>query len=634
MHFPPHYTSKETIRARLLQNAADFWGIRSTADVDPMVRLLIEALSGELYNLSNDLKNTEGRLLNKLAALLTPDLLTASLPAHALMQALPLEPVEQLSEYRHFVQGGKRSNAAVGDTVQDVFFTPAVPVTIYDAHLACMATGNRLYTYDPRRGKQLAAVAPAGRYLPMQTLWLGLRLRDGIANLDQLSFYLDWKNYTFENDWYQLLALCTCTINGGAQPLQTGFKHGASTHAGPRDPLEHTLSFDTMPVIIRDVLSFYNHHYLSFAGQPVIPDQQARMPYPPGFAAVFPEKELGQLQDPLLWVQLSFPAAIGQNLLDNVDVYTNAFPVINRRLHKLKHRFKGIGNIIPIKPDVQEHFLSVEYLSDSKGRNYRPVAYHQNEEQQQDAYSIRMGGAERFDSRNAREMINYLFELLRDESAAFSAYGYDFLTDVLKNLQQNLALVEQKAQQSLSAMTEATRYVIVKPQNPSEVMHLEYWTTQSEAANQLRSGMPLVQFEGSGTRPESLVLLTKPAGGRKSADQHNLLQAYKYGLMTRDHVVTEDDIKSFCRHELGSRVADVQVRRGVMVSVNPKEGLRKTTDILITQRPDWAYTEEEWAFTQRNLLQKLKTRSSLLTVFRVIAVEGGKESEAGYSKLQ
>ena len=617
MEYPVHYTSKESIRARLLQSAADFWGIRSTTDVDPMVRLLIEALSGELYNLSNDLKNTEGRLLNKLAALLTPDLLTASLPAHALMQALPIEPSEHLSETKHFVYTGKKNAGATGDAGQDVFFTPAVPVTIYDAKIAYLATGNRLFQYDAQRGKTLTAVASPGKYLPLQTVWIGLKLRNDIQDLNQLSLYFDWKNYAFENEWYQLLALCTCTINGISQPLQTGFKHGTSSHA-QRDALEHTLSFDTMPVIIRDVLEFYNHHYLSFAADTLSPGDFAQASYPAGFASVYPERDLQNMQDPLLWVQLSFPAAIGQALLDNVDVYTNAFPVVNRRLHKLKHRFKGIGNIIPIKPDVHEFFLSVEYLTDSRGKNYRPVAYHSGQDQEQDSYSIRMGGAERFDSRNAREMINYLFELLRDESAAFSAYGYDFLTDILKNLQQNLALVEQKAQHSLHTMTEATRYVIVKPQNASEVMHLEYWTTQSEAANQLRSGMPLLQFEGSGTRAESLQLLTKPAGGRKAADQSNLLQAYKYGLMTRDRIVTEDDIKSFCRHELGHRVLDIKVQRGVMVSSHPKEGLRKTTDILISQVPDHVYTEEEWTFTTRQLLQKLKTRSSVLTHFRIL----------------
>lgn len=138
------------------------------------------------------------------------------------------------------------------------------------------------------------------------------------------------------------------------------------------------------------------------------------------------------------------------------------------------------------------------------------------------------------------------------------------------------------------------------------------------AAHQLRSGLPLVQFEGTGVRAESLQLLTKPSGGRKAADQGNLLQAYKYALMTRDRIVTEDDIRNFCRHELGQRAADITVKRGVMASPHPKEGLKKTTDIHITQAPNHRYTTEEWELTHRQLLQKLKTRSSILTHFRVI----------------
>lgn len=598
----PHYTSKDNIRARLMQTAADFWGIRSTADLDPLVRLLIEALSGELYNLANDLKNTESRLLNKLAALLTPDLLTSALPAHALMQAMPLEATELLREDRHFVYSPKKESGAA-----EVFFSPAVSQQIYDARIAYMATGHHLYMNDPQRGKVMMG---AGKHLPLQTLWLGIRLNDQITSLDQFPLYFNWPHFAFDNDWYKLLALCSGKINGHDVELSHGFPRQESTQTS--NMLERTLAFDVMPVITRDVIHFYDHHYLHLSIRPHAFEQK---PYPDVFRKSFDERTLGSLQEKLLWLEISFPPAIQ---LDNVEVYTNAVPVMNRRLHHITHRFKGIGNIIPVKPGLQEFFLSVHKLTDSRGKQYFPVSYNRGQEQEQDAYSVRLGGAERFDNRNAREIINYLFELLRDESAAFSAYGYDFLTDVLKNLQQNLALVEQKARKSLHAMTESTRYVIVKPSSPTEVMHLSYWTTQNDVAHQLRSGMLLTQFEGSGTRADSLVLLTKPAGGRQAADRGNLLQAYKYGLMTRDRIVTEDDIRNFCRHELGGRVSEIQVKRGVMVSPHPKEGLKKTTDIHI--KPSQPFGAEEWEFTQQELLRKLETRSGLLVTYRIMLV--------------
>lgn len=613
MQYPVHYTSKEDIRARLLQSAAEFWGIRSAAELDPMVRLLIEALSGELYNLANDLRNTENRLLNKLAALLTPDLLTTPLPAHALMQAHPADATELLSDQKHFVYSPRKQAAATPG--QEVFFTPAVPVQAYDAGIVYLATGNRLYHHDAQRGKVLQAVAAPGAYLPLQTLWAGIRLHPGITQLDDFALYFNWPHFAFDHEWYKLLALCEAAINGQAIPLSAGFPHNPAGIGAGQGTLNKTLAFDIMPVIIRDVLEHYHDHYLSFN---IRPHEHTKLPYPPEFEKVFGAQDLSRLQDPVLWLQLRFPAAIQQPLLDNMDVYTNAFPIVNRRLHKIKHRFKGIGNIIPVKPEAQEFFLSVQQLTDSRGKQYHPVSYNESETQGQDAYSVRQGGAERFDSRNAREMISYLFELLRDESAAFSAYGYDFLTDVLQSLQQNIALVEQKARHSLTDMTESTRYVIVRPQHSAEVMYLDYWTTQSDAAHQLRSGLPLVQFEGAGVRAESLQLLTKPFGGRKAADQGNLLQAYKYALMTRDRIVTEDDIRNFCQYELGQRVAGITVRRGVMASPHPKEGLKKTTDIHIAQAINHVYTAEEWELTSRQLLHKLKTRSSILTHYRLI----------------
>lgn len=610
MQFPLHYTSREDIRARMLQSAAEFWGIRSAAELDPMVRLLIEALSAELYSLGNDLRNTEQRLLGKLASLLTPDLLTAPLPAHALMQAIPLDASETLPDHTHFIYGPRKPGST--GAAQDVFFTPAVPARIHDAQVQYLATGNRLYQYDLKKGKNLLAAAQG--FLPGRSVWLGIRASSAISGEEKFPLYFNWPHFSFDHEYYKLLALSECAANGQALPVENGFPYDADAISSAQGLLGKTIAFDTMPVIIRDVMEYYRDHFLTIA---IDPQEHAQHRYPASFEGVFLENDLNRLQEPLLWLQLTMPAALQQPLLDNMDVQLNTFPVLNRRLHKIKHRFRGIGSIIPVKPDPNEYFFSVHQLTDSKGRQYHPVSYNDGAAQEEDSYSVRLGGAERFDSRNAREMIDYLFELLRDESAAFSAYGYDFLTDVLRNLRQNIALVEQKARHSLTDMTESTRYVIVKPQQAVEVMYLEYWTTQSEAAHQLRGGLPLTQFEGAGTRADSLVLVSKPAGGRKAADQGDLLQAYKYALTTRDRIVTEDDIRNFCKHELGQRLAAVKVKRGIMASVHPKEGLKKTTDVYITQAPNHPYTPEEWELTGKQLLHKLNTRSGMQASYRI-----------------
>ena len=58
--------SKEVIRNRMLKHALNYWNIKNTEDLDPIVKLILEALSAELYNLGNDIKDTEVRLLEKI----------------------------------------------------------------------------------------------------------------------------------------------------------------------------------------------------------------------------------------------------------------------------------------------------------------------------------------------------------------------------------------------------------------------------------------------------------------------------------------------------------------------------------------------------------------------------------------
>ena len=82
---------KENIKDRMFKNAASFWGIRNVENFDPLVKLLIEAMASEIYKLSNEVNNIETRILERIAYLLTPDILMSVRPAHTLFYAQPTE---------------------------------------------------------------------------------------------------------------------------------------------------------------------------------------------------------------------------------------------------------------------------------------------------------------------------------------------------------------------------------------------------------------------------------------------------------------------------------------------------------------------------------------------------------------
>ena len=63
--------TKESIKARMFKQAATLYDIRNIDGIDPLIRLLIEALSGEIFKLSGDMHAIESRLLEKVASALT-----------------------------------------------------------------------------------------------------------------------------------------------------------------------------------------------------------------------------------------------------------------------------------------------------------------------------------------------------------------------------------------------------------------------------------------------------------------------------------------------------------------------------------------------------------------------------------
>ena len=95
------------------------------------------------------------------------------------------------------------------------------------------------------------------------------------------------------------------------------------------------------------------------------------------------------------------PVGLTQSSLDELYVYTNAFPVIDRRLVDIKPRVKSGSNIIPLRTTGAEQFLAVKSLADDR-RQYQATPFRKTEEEQTGTYTLRSGGVERFDGRDAK----------------------------------------------------------------------------------------------------------------------------------------------------------------------------------------------------------------------------------------
>lgn len=610
--------SKDAIKNRMLKHALNYWGIKNPEDFDPAIKLILEALSSELYNLGNEIKDTQVRILEKIAHLLAPDFLTSPHPAHAILHASPLEPTELLTSTMSFFTQQKISSKQneVADTKIDIFFTPVDNVQIFDASITYIITGGNLFSYDASFKKQLVAKMSKGRMRESNIVWLGIKCNSAIEDVQNLFFCFDWKNLEAKHAHrlYQLLPLTKWYLNDTEVETTQGLPYYS---ASDRDPYENIfLDYDLVSLIEKDIKHYYDQKFITITDKQFNKINEVKCTYPSPFKDLFADNDLQKLNEKLLWIKIFFPAAMQQEYLDDVYIYPNAFPVMNRQVNDLKYRLKGGSNIIPLKTGALEQFLSVKSLSDDTNK-YKSVPYRKMEDEESGTYTLRNGGVERFDGRNARELISYLLELLRSESAAFSAYGYDFIATTLKEMNQKISLMEQKTKGYINNAAEIPNYIIVKPFEGKDMMYVEYWTTHAELANNLRAGTSFQQTRGVKVK-QGISLVTTTTGGKNKLRPEERISAFRYGIMTRNRIITREDIRNFCFYELGDRITNVSVERGFEMSAHSKEAFKRTIDVMLTPAEMATLNDKEWQLLCEQLKSKLQTRSGMSNYYRII----------------
>ena len=606
--------SKEEIKSRMLKHAMDFWGTLNVNDIDPMVKLLVEALSTELFNLSNDVKNLENRVLNKISRILASDYLTAPLPAHAILKGTPVEITETLNVKNHFYyrKNITPDTAKTPDEPIDIFFTPIGENKVFNAEIKYTLIERQLFEHtSPTLKNQINTIAP-NVMIENNTLWVGIETSPKLNSLKDAGIYFEWPGYTTNNNFYNLLQVAKYYLDDKEIEITQGL-----VYQEDNDILNKPIFYDQdiINLITRDIKAYYNNRFISLTDDKFENLSNIRKNHPDQFLNLFNPADVGRLK-PCVWIKIVFPAMISIDVIRELQLSLNCFPVLNRKLHEQKFRIKELNNIIPIKPAAQDSFLSVYKLHDDLNMSYNEIPYSQAGQNFEGSYSIRNGGAERFDSRNAQQIIEYLFELLRDEKAAFAAFGNDFLTSTLKTLEQNIALIEKKSNLT-KHNHELINYLILKPQNKASMLYLQFWTTLSNTANNVRKGSRLQQFEMVKLKADSLRLVTTSVGGRNSLGATERIQAYKYGMTTKDRIVTKADLVSFCQYELGAKLKSIRISKGVTISPDPKEGFRKTTDIYFKPDTDNKLSVSEWDTLLGLLETKLQARSIINANYRL-----------------
>lgn len=604
------FETRNDIKTRILKEAAREWGYRGVSDIDldgfdPVVDMLVGACSFELEKLSNDITNSRNRIFERLIEILTPDSMTQAQPAHAIVHALPTEHMYITQETDQLFTKNIENN-------QDIYFSPAGRFRLMDARVEYMAYDHKMFKVNERLEKDQVLEATYGNYFQKGTCYIGLKISDQIKSLKDFTFYLDWKNEVRIHSLLKLLPLSRWSI--GERDIRMRSGYNLVKEKSTSDDLLSNIGIDKY--VDSQVLTSYKKNYLTCEEEVDILANKAR--YPQHFIQIFGEEAPQQvLKEKLLWLKVTLPHSIGEKVAD-MTCLLNCVPVLNRQWHEKQERLSDELPIIPIEVGSQ-HFLCMDEVTNSSGTDYKEVPLKIVDQSDHGMFAIRSRGVNRFDSREAKHLLTYAMDMVREETVAFKGLGYSTLESDLQEMSVLFNRMKKNFKRSEVDVSNTT-FLFAKPFPNDDLVYVKYWTTDGELGNRIPAGTPLKIYSNSDINPKSLQLVTTTKLGRDALQPVESINAFKEALITRGRIVTHEDIKIFCTNTLGHRnIENIDVRKGVAISHNEKEGLIRTIDIHITRKTPHQIGEQEWLKLCNEAEASLEERSTGILPLRIIS---------------
>ena len=598
--------NQDRIRDRILRRASRMWGYSESEtenSFDPLVGLLISACASELEKLSFEQENSRARIIDRILEVMFPEEVAGALPAHTILQVYPSQNNKPISLYNSFATK-KRVQDIYNpqDTKEiDITFFPTIPLKLTTAKVKYIAYGNELieqesFFFDEQIAKGI-------KPLPVGELWIGIENTNNEL-LEDLQFFINVNNNEHKELFYHYLKLATVSAQNKKFTLLNGY-NVADKHLD----LEHiiTKNNNSLTSIYNEVNQFYqpNFYTLKSVLEPINSDRDEEVVSQ--LYSHFPNIE-EQIKENIQWIKLVFSTVVHSEVFRSVRFMLNCVPVINIGHRKFSQMLKGSLNIFPLP--TEHHFLDIDYIIDSY-QNRIDLKNHQSKEQDTVAV-VRRGGVARLDNREATELLQYLLEVIKNEAAAFAAVGGDYTKDVLKEIFQHIASLEQRKDKQ-GIVRDNNTYLIISTTKSEEQNNCEvaFWHTTGAEGNGLRAGTKCSPPTQTSFFTAPATMLKTSIGGRNRLTSEEKLLELRSALLSRGRIVTIADIETFGMSHFKSAITAIEVTKGTKKEVSTTQGFSRTIDIYLTKSDTVKNMErEEWDYLKESFMLKLKNASA------------------------
>jgi hypothetical protein len=618
----------ERIRKRLLRNASTLLGMENAevSTLDPVVNMLFGALSKELEKVYNEQTASKSRVLSRLSKVLLPQVVSGPVPAHGVMHVRPYEAVYHLPQSAQFFFKRKKKalESSFRDDFQEVYFAPLVDIPIYNATIDLHVIGSGLYKVQDVYLKERMAEAKKVDKNRQHIYWLGIDCNGLLTTEDstlKVPLYFNWPSSPDKNLYLDALSLVRAFAGDRELPCNQGhplLDHG-SAHSSP-------FSENTGNSFVDSARAFYRRHYLTLSIDLEVVRSSVGM-IPSSLKQMWSEDVIGLLGQNLLWLRFEFPPFVTADVLSDSICSLNAVPVANLRLNEFNFRIQQDFNVVPIETR-DEHFYRIISVKSIDGTAYISSSAMHHGQPNNGEYVIREGGVERFDERNADQMLAYLIDMLKEESASFALLGPDAIQADLQALRRQITALGQKVKLDTRVLRQM-QFLVAQPKTTVDTVFVEFWSTLGISGNDVRLGSELQPSSGADVRSQELVMLSHTSGGKDALGEGDSLRQFKSVLTNRDRLVSVEDIQSFCISELPVELEDLpEINLTYGLSRNSRQGFCKKLQVRLYLPEESALSHEAWLAIAAHLQAKIEIRTPMLYEVEVLL---GRPSESKMS---
>lgn len=581
------------IKERILKFAMELWGINEPRNMDPVVDLLLDVFANETARLYQEIKASDSRLLYQLSRILIDNKWVLPIPAHALMSVAPNnDETCVLNAEDHFYT----EKFIFGKESVQVFFTPLFNYPLVNARLGIIAYGDTVKTVS-EKSISSSLFLDRKEQIESYVVWLGFDINEKhLSETQEMTLCLIPDDTLFV-PFLHMTRFYDCT--GKEIPVQFGLK--------VQDPFNNAHYFN-------DITNFYNDYYVKIS----LTDTDKSLKT---LSQQFPsarQTENIDLGKKFFWIKLRLLEIFNsQDYLNSLNIYLNTYPVVNRKLVYKQHNFATNGRYIPLPCPKGSYFLNIRSICDNTGKEYTD-RQQQYEENPTGIFDLYFGNLERFDSDSAIDLINQIIQRIREDGNAFSALNPDLLTAQLKELFFKLSEIEKSVENVNRDEKRQRIFALTVPAPNATSAEVKFWTTSGQLANGLDERAFVQQFNMEKYDATSLVFRTPVQGGIVHTEESNLVHSLRYGLVSRDRIVSKRDIHNYIYHKMGNNVDTIQIKDGIAISPERKKGFVRIVQVEIKLKQnirDFLDLSVFAHFLEKDMTEKSVCNSSYKIVF-------------------